>query len=128
LTIFFIFPYFFIFFEFSRVYRVLGRVCTGFPGRVGTGPKRVGSRTIFFQFCLPTSVLDPPILTGHESDEFVHGSRWIGSRPRITRVGSDPPSLSGTIQKIEEIKSQKDTREKKNWGDKDVRLRIILTH
>jgi hypothetical protein len=37
-------------------------------GRVGTGPKRVGSSTDFFQIFLPTSVLDPSVLTDHGSE------------------------------------------------------------
>jgi hypothetical protein len=42
--------------------------------RVGTGLKRVGSSTSFFQKFLPAPVLDPPVLTGHGSDGFEHGS------------------------------------------------------
>jgi hypothetical protein len=70
------------------------RVRTGWTGRVGTGLKRVGSSTGFFQIFLPASVLNPPVLTGHESDRFEHGlgqaGRGHGSRPRVRRVGSDP--------------------------------------
>jgi hypothetical protein len=35
-------------------------------------------------------VLDPPVLTGHGSDGFEHGTGRGGSRPRVGRVGSDP--------------------------------------
>jgi hypothetical protein len=52
-------------------------------GRVGTGLKRVGSSTYFFQIFLPAPVLDPPVLTGHGSDGFEHGSDRGGSRGRV---------------------------------------------
>jgi hypothetical protein len=58
--------------------------------RVGTGLKRVGSSTIFFQIFLPTPVLDPSVLTGHWSGGFEYGSDRGGSRPQIGRVKSDP--------------------------------------
>jgi hypothetical protein len=51
---------------------------------------RVGSSTSFFQIFLPASVLDPSVLTGHESDGFKHGSGRGGSRGRIPRVGFFP--------------------------------------
>jgi hypothetical protein len=35
-------------------------------------------------------VLDPPVLTGQESDGFEHGSDRGGSRSRVRRIGSDP--------------------------------------
>jgi hypothetical protein len=75
----------------------LGRVGRVGLGWVGTGPKRVGSSTNFFQFFLPAPVPDPLVLTGHRSDWLGHRSDWLGhgswwvrSRPRVTRVRSNP--------------------------------------
>jgi hypothetical protein len=39
------------------------------------------------------SVLDPPVITGHKSDEFEHKSGRGGSRPWVGRVGFDPDGL-----------------------------------
>jgi hypothetical protein len=62
-------------------------------GRVGTGPKQVGSSTSFFQIFLSASVLDLSVLTDHGSDGFEHGSSRNGSWPWVERVGSDPNEL-----------------------------------
>jgi hypothetical protein len=43
-----------------------------------TGLKRVGSGMDFFQIFCPAPVLDLPVLTGHGSDGFDHGSDGSG--------------------------------------------------
>jgi hypothetical protein len=48
---------------------------------VGSGPKRVGSIAYFFQIFLSVPVLDPPVLTGHGSSGFGHGSGHVRSDP-----------------------------------------------
>jgi hypothetical protein len=66
---------------------------TGFHGLDGSGQVGTGLARVFFKFFLPTPVLDPPVLTGHRSDEFENGSDRDGSRPQVERVGFDPDGL-----------------------------------
>jgi hypothetical protein len=76
----------------GRVRRLKWVGSDGFDSRVswvGTGLKRVGFSTSFFQIFLPAYVLDPPVLTGHGSDGFEYGSDRVKLRPRVGRVGSD---------------------------------------
>jgi hypothetical protein len=53
------------------------RVCTGWAGQVRS--RRVQHGILFFNFFLPTSVLDSPVLMGHGSNGLGRGHEYSGS-------------------------------------------------